>query len=66
MKTKIYKLSAVLIIIMASLLISSPIFAQAFEKISYQAVIRDANDNLVTNQTIGMQVSILVGAGTAY
>ena len=66
MKTKIYKLSAVLIIIMASLLISSPIFAQAFEKISYQAVIRDANDNLVTNQTIGMQVHILVGAGTAY
>ena len=66
MKTKIHKLSAVLIIIMVSLLISSSIFAQAFEKISYQAVIRDANDNLVTNQTIGMQVSILVGAGTAY
>ncbi|MCK5338992.1 MAG: DUF1566 domain-containing protein [Bacteroidales bacterium] len=66
MKTKIYKLSAVLIIIMANLLISSPIFAQAFEKISYQAVIRDANDNLVTNQIVGMQVSILVGAGTAY
>jgi len=66
MKTKIYKLSAVLIIIMANLLISSSIFAQAFEKISYQAVIRDANDNLVTNQIIGMQVSILVGAGTAY
>jgi hypothetical protein len=66
MKTKIYRLSTVIIIVLANLLISSSIFAQAFEKISYQAVIRDANDSLVINQSIGMQVSILVGAGTAY
>ncbi|MCD4788640.1 MAG: DUF1566 domain-containing protein [Bacteroidales bacterium] len=66
MKTKAHKLNTVLIIVLANLLISSSIFAQAFEKIGYQAVIRDANGNLVTNQTIGMQVSILVGAGTAY
>jgi uncharacterized protein (TIGR02145 family) len=33
--------------------------AQSPEKISYQAVIRDANNNLVTNQQIRMQISIL-------
>lgn len=66
MKTKIYKLSTVIIFLIVNLIISSSIFAQAYEKISYQAVIRDADGNLVTNQTIGMQVQILVGAGTAY
>ena len=35
--------------------------AQAPEKISYQAVIRDANDNLITDTEIGMQISILQG-----
>lgn len=29
---------------------------------SYQAVIRDASNNLVTNQLIGMQISILQGS----
>jgi hypothetical protein len=66
MKTKTYKLSTILIITLVNLLIGSSVFAQAFEKISYQAVIRDTNGNLVTNQTIGMQVHILVGYGTAY
>ena len=42
-------------------------FAQAPQKISYQAVIRNANNNLVTNTTIGMRVSLLQGSsiGTA-
>ncbi|RLD21702.1 MAG: hypothetical protein DRI54_08945, partial [Bacteroidetes bacterium] len=31
---------------------------------SYQAVIRDASDNLLTNTTIGMQISILEGSET--
>ncbi len=66
MRTKIYKSSAVIFILLINLLISSSVFAQAYEKMSYQAVIRDANNNLVTNQTIGIQVSIMVGAGTAY
>lgn len=61
MKTKIYKLSTVLIIVVINLLFSSSVFAQALEKFSYQAVIRDANNNLLANQTIGMNVSILVG-----
>ncbi len=34
-------------------------FAQAPSKMSYQAVIRDAGDQLITNQTIGMQLSII-------
>lgn len=39
-------------------------FAQAPEKMSYQAVIRDANSLLVQSQTIGMQISILQGSTT--
>jgi uncharacterized protein (TIGR02145 family) len=41
--------------------------AQSPEKMSYQAVIRDANDDLVAGSTVGMQVSILQGSaeGTA-
>ena len=41
--------------------------AQAPEKMSYQAVMRDANNNLVINQTVGIQISILQGtaSGTA-
>jgi hypothetical protein len=45
----------------------STVFAQSPEKMSYQAVVRDASDALVTNQSIGMKVSILQGSvsGTA-
>ena len=37
------------------------LFAQAPQKISYQAVIRDATDNIVANQAIGMKISIMQG-----
>jgi hypothetical protein len=47
--------------ILAAILTAS-VFAQAPEKMSYQAVIRDASNNLVTNQTVGMQISILQGS----
>lgn len=42
-------------------------FAQSPEMMSYQAVVRDAGDNLVTATTIGMQISILTDSinGTA-
>ena len=33
-------------------------FAQAPEKMSYQAVIRNASNTLITNQAVGMRVSI--------
>ncbi|MBK7667167.1 MAG: hypothetical protein IPJ32_07290 [Sphingobacteriaceae bacterium] len=42
-------------------------FAQAPQKTSYQAVIRNASNNLVTSSTVGMRISILQGSpvGTA-
>jgi len=48
--------------ILVAVIISAGVFAQAPEKMSYQAVIRDLNNNLVTNQTVGMQISILQGS----
>ncbi len=41
------------------MLFTANIWAQSPEKISYQAIIRDASSNLVTNQSVGMQISIL-------
>lgn len=38
--------------------------AQAPEKMSYQAVIRDASNNLVSNHTVGMKISLLQGSAT--
>lgn len=34
-------------------------FAQAPQKMTYQAVVRDANDNLVINSQVGIQISVL-------
>ncbi|MDC3312407.1 DUF1566 domain-containing protein [Flavobacteriaceae bacterium] len=53
--------------ILAVILITATTFAQAPEKMSYQAVVRDSGDALVTNQAVGMQISILQGSasGTA-
>jgi len=36
--------------------------AQTPQQFSYQAVVRDNSNNLVSNQTVGMQISILEGA----
>jgi hypothetical protein len=49
------------------LLLTVTAIAQAPQKMSYQAVIRNASNNLVSNQSVGMQISILQGAanGTA-
>jgi len=62
-----YKLRAALIITLTNLLISSSIFAQTPQKMSYQAVVRNASNNLVASTAIGMQISILQGSssGTA-
>ena len=37
-------------------------FAQAPQKMSYQAVVRDANNGLITNHPVSVQVSILLGS----
>lgn len=43
----------------AAILLSAGVFAQSPNKMSYQAVIRNASNVLVTNQAIGMRISIL-------
>lgn len=43
---------------------STLIFAQAPEKVSYQAVLRDGSDNLIINQSVGIKVSVLQGSAT--
>jgi hypothetical protein len=54
-------------IAVAALMLSVSAYAQAPEKMSYQAVVRDASNTLVVNQSVGMQITILQGgsAGTA-
>ena len=59
MKLKFTSIKALSIIILANLLLSSSIFAQSPDKMSYQAVIRNSSDQLVPNQSVGMQISIL-------
>ncbi len=39
-------------------------FSQSPEKMSYQAVVRDNSNNLVTNTVVGMQINILQGSTT--
>jgi len=53
--------------IAAALFMSVSVWAQAPEKMSYQAVVRDAGNALVTSTAIGMQISILqtTATGTA-
>jgi len=48
-------------------LLAATTFAQTPEKMSYQAVVRDSGDALVTNLAVGMQISILqtTATGTA-
>ena len=53
-----------IITICAAILMTASVFAQAPEKMSYQAVIRNSTNNLVTTQTVGMQISILLGGET--
>ena len=57
MKTKIYS-------IVAGLLLTASVWAQAPQKMSYQAVIRDNSSALITSTTVGMQISILQGSST--
>ncbi len=59
-----HKFRTMLIITLTNLLICSSLWAQSPEKISYQAVIRDATNNLVTSHAIGMRVSILQSSVT--
>jgi hypothetical protein len=60
MKSKIYS-------ILAGLLLTVSTFAQAPQKMSYQAVIRNSSDALIASTPVGMKISVLQGSasGTA-
>ena len=60
MKTKFYS-------ILSGLLLTVSVFAQAPQKMSYQAVIRNSSNALITSVPVGMRISILQGTsmGTA-
>ena len=45
-------------------LITASAFAQAPEKMSYQAVVRDGSNALVSSSSVGMQISILQGSSS--
>ena len=47
--------------LLVAVLLTAVVFAQAPEKMSYQAVIRDAGNLLVVNKPVGIRVSILLG-----
>jgi hypothetical protein len=58
MKRILTLLTAILVIVSVS--------AQAPQKMSYQAVIRDAGNALVVNHSVGMRISILQGISAVY
>jgi hypothetical protein len=50
--------------LIAALLLTATAWGQSPEKMSYQAVIRNSSDQLVVNQMVGMQITILQGSET--
>ena len=50
--------------IITGLLLAASIFAQAPQKMSYQAVIRNSSKALITTSPVGMKISILKGSAT--
>ena len=50
--------------ILAVVLLTASVFAQAPQKMSYQAVIRNSSNALVISHTVGMKISILQGSST--
>jgi len=52
------------IIIVVNLLLNASVFAQAPQKMSYQAVIRNSSNALITSAPVGMKISVLQGSAT--
>lgn len=50
--------------LVGALLLAGATFAQAPQKMTYQAVVRNSSNNLVVSSSIGMRVSILQGSAT--
>ncbi|MDO9257918.1 MAG: hypothetical protein Q7U54_20555 [Bacteroidales bacterium] len=55
-----------IITLLTAILITIIVSAQAPQKMSYQAVIRDAGNTLVANHSVGMRISILQGTSAVY
>lgn len=53
---------SVIILMAGSMLFPGLVFAQSPDKISYQAVVRDAEGNLVAGRQVGLQIRILQGS----
>lgn len=53
---------AMLIITLACQMTSPALFGQSPQKMSYQAVIRNSSNQLITNSSVGMKISILQGS----
>ena len=51
------KISTLLIVVFGF----TTLFAQAPQRLSYQAVVRDASDKLIANKNVSMRISILQG-----
>lgn len=66
-KNNFLHMSKKVITILIMSLFATTMFAQAPQKMSYQAVVRNASDALVSNANIGMRISVLQGTanGTA-
>jgi hypothetical protein len=64
MKKIINKSAYLLIIALAHILISSSIFAQVPQKMSYQAVIRNSTDSLLVSTPVGMRISLVQSSPT--
>jgi len=62
MKRKWNCFYAIVILSIACMFSVIGLYAQVPQKMSYQAIVRNSNDQLVTNQSVGMQVSILQGS----
>jgi len=50
--------------IVTGLLIAASVWAQAPQKMSYQAVIRNSSGTLITSTPVGMKISVLQGSAT--
>lgn len=50
--------------IIAGILLTASVFAQAPQKMSYQAVIRNSSNALVTSTPVGMKISVLQASAT--
>jgi len=61
MKTRNFKFSLLLIIAVVFSSFSTSVFGQVPEKMSYQAVVRNASNELIVNKQIGVLISITQG-----